>query len=241
MNKPLISVILPVYNEAGNLQPLTAEFKSTFKSLEMTYEIVFVDDNSDDDSAAEIAALQQEAPNIVYVKHCRNYGQSAAFATGFKIARADIFLTMDADGQNVPEDAGKLLHKLADGFDAVYGVRKRRSDSRIKKLSSQIGNKFRDLVTGVKVHDAGCSYRVFYRHTVQDLPVFNGLHRFLPTLWQIHGFRVGHVTVNHRQRTMGVSKYGIRNRAFRGVHDCLAIRWYRQRALPDIALEQSLN
>lgn len=240
MDKPLISVILPVYNEAGNLTPLTGEFQAAFEKLEIDFEIIFVDDNSTDDSAAEIAAIQKQYINktrVIYVKHRKNYGQSAAFATGFKIAQADILLTMDADGQNVPGDVPRLLHKLAEGFDAVYGVRQKRSDTKVKKLSSKIGNRFRDAVTGVKVHDAGCSYRVFYKHTIADMPLFNGLHRFLPTLWKIHGFNVGHVAVSHRQRTIGVSKYGIRNRAFRGIADCLAMRWYRKRALPGIRLD----
>ena len=237
MDKPLISVILPVYNEAGNLTPLTKEFQNALAALGIDFEIIFVDDNSNDGSAAEIAALQKQYAGITYVKHRKIYGQSAAFVTGFKIAKADILLTMDADGQNVPGDAPRLLHKLAEGFDAVYGVRQKRSDTKVKKLSSKIGNRFRDAVTGVKVHDAGCSYRVFYKRTVQELPAFNGLHRFLPTLWKIHGFKVGHVAVSHRQRTIGVSKYGIRNRAARGIADCLAMRWYRKRALPDIRLE----
>lgn len=240
MDKPLISVVLPVYNEFGNLTSLTEEFRAVFAKLEIAFEIIFVDDNSSDASAAEIAAIQKQyidIADIIYVKHHKNYGQSAAFATGFKIAKADILLTMDADGQNVPGDVPKLLHKLADGFDAVYGVRQKRSDTKIKKLSSKIGNRFRDAVTGVKVHDAGCSYRVFYKRTIIDLPLFNSLHRFLPTLWKIHGLKVGHVMVSHRQRTIGVSKYGIRNRAFKGIADCLAMRWYRKRALSGISLD----
>lgn len=235
MSEPQLSVVLPVYNEAGNLAPLAAEFKAALDEVGLSYEIIFVDDNSNDGSAAEIANLQKTHANVVYVKHSENYGQSAAFATGFKYARAELLLTMDADGQNVPADLGKMLSKLKDGYDAVYGVRQKRADTKVKKLSSKIGNKFRDAVTGVKVHDAGCSYRVFYKYTVKDLPVFNGLHRFLPTLWQIHGFKVGYVPVAHRQRTLGVSKYGIGNRAFRGVADCFAMHWYRKRALPNIA------
>lgn len=239
MKKPLVSAILPVYNEVGNLTSLTKEFRDVFARLEIDFEIIFVDDNSNDDSAAEIAAIQKQYANIAeitYIKHRKNYGQSAAFATGFKIARADILLTMDADGQNVPGDLPKLLQKLADGFDAVYGVRQKRSDTLIKRISSKTGNCFRDIVTGVKIKDAGCSYRVFYKRTVTGLPVFNGLHRFLPTLWKIHGLKVGYVAVSHRPRTIGVSKYGIRNRALRGIADCLAMRWYRKRALPDISL-----
>lgn len=234
MNEPQLSVVLPVYNEAGNLTPLAAEFKAALDEEGFSYEIIFVDDNSSDNSADEIKHLQKIYDNVVYVKHGKNYGQSAAFATGFKAARAGLILTMDADGQNVPADLGKMLHKLAEGYDAVYGVRQKRADTRVKKLSSKIGNKFRDAVTGVKVHDAGCSYRVFYKYTVRDLPIFNGLHRFLPTLWNIHGFKVGHVPVAHRQRTLGVSKYGIGNRAFRGVADCFAMHWYRKRALPNV-------
>lgn len=244
MNKPLISVILPVYNEAGNLTALTKEFQDAFAKLEIGFEIIFVDDNSSDDSAAEIAAIQKQYGNIagiIYIKHRKNYGQSAAFATGFKMARADILLTMDADGQNVPGDLPKLLHKLAEGFDAVYGVRQKRVDTLIKRISSKTGNYFRDIVTGVKVKDAGCSYRVFYKRAVTGLPAFNGLHRFLPTLWKIHCFKVGYVAVSHRPRTIGVSKYGIRNRALRGVADCLAMRWYRKRALPDISLDSAME
>lgn len=241
MNQSFVSVILPVHNEAGNLGPLVKEFKAAFDAQGLNYEIIFVNDASTDGSAEEIGHLQNIYPNIVCVKHAKNYGQSAAFASGFKVAKGDIFLTMDADGQNVPNDLDKLLAKLAEGYDAVYGVRQKRSDSAVKKLSSKIGNKFRDAVTGVKVHDAGCAYRVFYKHTLNGLPVFNGLHRFLPTLWSIHGFKVGHVPVGHRPRIRGVSKYGIKNRAFRGIGDCLAMRWYRKRALPGVNFDVISN
>lgn len=234
------SIILPCFNEEGALPPLVAEVGSVFRGLGQPFEIVVVDDFSTDGTAAVAAALRAEHTTVRLVRHLRNCGQSAAVATGFRAARGRVLVTLDADGQNDPHDLPRLIERLQDS-DVVIGVRARRHDSWVRKMSSRIGNGFRNLVTGDRVRDAGCALRVLKREVARELPVFNGLHRFLPTLARYQGFRVDEVEVNHRPRTSGVSKYGIGNRAFRGIYDCFAMRWWRARAVParrfDLAAE----
>lgn len=236
------SIILPCFNEEGALPPLVAEVDAVFSGLGRPFEIVVVDDFSTDGTARVADGLARANAAVRLVRHVRNCGQSAAVATGFRSARGRVLITLDADGQNDPNDLPRLIERLAD-HDVVIGVRARRHDSWVRKMSSRIGNGFRNLVTGDKVRDAGCALRVLKREVARELPVFNGLHRFLPTLARYQGFTVAEVDVNHRPRTSGVSKYGIGNRAFRGIYDCFAMRWWRARAVParrfDLATEST--
>jgi glycosyltransferase involved in cell wall biosynthesis len=226
-----LSVVLPCFNEAGSLPALTAELLDVLGKVGLPFEVLYVDDTSTDASPAILAGLQRQHPEIRVIRHARNCGESAAQATGFRHARGELLITMDSDGQNDPSDIPRLLAALRTA-DCVCGVRTTRRDDWVKRLSSAIGNGVRRLITGDRVTDAGCTYRALRRAALAELPVFNGMHRFLPTLLRIQGWSVVEIPVGHRPRTAGVSKYGIGNRMLRGLTDCVAIRWYRRRAVP---------
>lgn len=230
-DRPLLSVVLPCHDESGSLPRLVEEIRSRLQQSSIDFEIVCVDDASDDDTAAVVERLRAEDPRIVLVRHALRCGQSAALVTGFCASRGVHLATLDADGQNDPADLPAMLARLQH-CDVVCGVRQKRHDDWVRRLSSKIGNGFRNAVTGVRVTDAGCAARVFRREVVAEMPVFNGMHRFFSTLAQIQGFRVEEMPVRHRERSAGRSHYGIGNRALRGILDCLAMRWYRRRAFP---------
>jgi len=230
MSEVAVSVVFPVYNEEENLRPLVAELKDVLNSLAMSFEIISVDDCSTDSSVAVVRELQQQHPELRLVRHCINSGESAATATGFAHSRGDIIITMDADQQNDPADIPALL-KALEGYDGVCGVRRTREDDWLKRISSKIANAFRNWTTKDIIADAGCTFRALRRAALAEIPVFNGMHRFLPTLMRLQGFTVTEILVNHRPRTRGVSKYGLGNRMFRGLVDCVAIMWWRKRCV----------
>ncbi len=234
---PQVSVVLPVFNEADNLPGLVEEIAATLRATGRTFEILAVDDGSTDGSAAVLAGLRTRHPELRLLRHRRNFGQSAAYASGCARARGEVIATLDADGQNDPADLPALLTALTPGVACVTGIRLRRQDSRVKRLSSRLANAYRNWITGDHVSDAGCTFRVIRRAALREVPVFNGQHRFLPSLLRWQGFTVVELPVNHRPRTRGVSKYGIGNRLWRGLRDCLAMRWYAARALPADRLE----
>jgi glycosyltransferase involved in cell wall biosynthesis len=229
---PELSVVLPCFEEEDSVPPLVEELRATLGRLGRPFEIVCVDDASGDGTLAALRRLAATAPELRIVRHALRCGQSAALASGFAAARGTILLTLDADGQNDPADLPALLDALAAGADAACGVRVDRHDGWVRRVSSRIGNGFRDVVTGVKVRDAGCAIRAIRRECLAELPVFNGLHRFLPTLLRLQGFRVVELPVHHRPRRAGTSKYGVGNRIFRGITDCLVMRWFARRLPP---------
>lgn len=229
---PEVSIVLPVFNERDNLGPLLAEIRTALESAGRRYEVLAVDDASTDGSAATLEALKTAHPQLRLLRHRRNCGQSAAFAAGFAHARGAVVVMLDADGQNDPHDIPALLDALRPGIDCVTGVRRKRQDSAVKRFSSRIANAYRNWITGDHVTDAGCTFRAVRRAALREVPVFNGLHRFLPTILRRQGFRVVEIPVNHRPRTRGVSKYGVGNRLWRGLRDCFAMRWYAARAIP---------
>jgi len=225
------TVVLPVFNERENLEPLLEELEPVLSSLGGGYEVIAVDDGSTDGSWEELQRLQRRWPWLRVVRHRFNAGQSAAFLTGFARARGEVVITLDADGQNDPRDIPSMLARLRGAVAAVCGVRQKRQDPWIRRVSSRVANGFRNRVTGDRVADAGCALRVMRRSALGELPPFNGLHRFLPSVLRFQGYEVLEVPVGHRPRTRGHSKYGIGNRLWRGLVDCLAMRWYRARAL----------
>jgi len=229
---PELSVVLPCFEEQGSLPALIAELRAVLGGLRQRYEIVCVDDASGDGTADVVRRLATAAPELRLLRHTRRCGQSAALVTGLRAARGAILLTLDADGQNDPADLPRLLAELHAGADAACGVRVQRHDGWLRRASSRVGNAFRDVVTGVKVRDAGCALRALRRECLYELPVFNGLHRFIPTLLRLQGFTVVEVPVGHRPRRAGVSKYGVGNRALRGLVDCFAMRWLARRLPP---------
>jgi len=238
MSEVEISVVVPVFDEAGNLAPLMAEIAAAMKSVGHGYEVVFVDDRSSDGSLAELEELQRSDPAVRIGRHSTRCGQSAALATGFRLSSGRVIVTMDADRQNDPVDIPRLVQALEGDVACVCGVRESRQDDLVKRVSSKVANWFRNLVTGDRIRDAGCTYRAIRQDAIAELPIFNGMHRFLPTLLRAQGYRVEEITVGHRPRTVGQTKYGVGDRLWRGIRDCIAIRWYTTRAIKGARLSR---
>lgn len=233
----LLSVVIPAYNEVDNVAPLVEEVACALAGLDGGFEIVVVDDASTDGTVDALRGMGHSALRPVF--HRFNCGQSAAVASGFRHARGEWVATLDGDGQNDPSDLpGMLERALAEGADCVTGVRRRRQDDVVRRISSRVANRFRDWITGDHVTDSGCGVRVVRRAALREVPVFNGMHRFLPTLLRGQGFSVVEHEVNHRERRAGVSKYGVGNRLWRGIRDCFGVRWYLRRAVPAARTEE---
>ena len=226
---PLISVVVPVKDEAGNVAPLAREIVAALKGE--PHEILFVDDGSSDGTAAALTALKAEIPELRVLSHSRNLGQSRGIRTGVHAARGGIIVTLDGDGQNDPADIPKLLSALrADPQTAmVSGVRIRRQDSASRRLASRLGNGFRSALLGDGATDTGCGLKAFRRAMFLELPYFDHLHRFLIALVQREGGKVSFVPVNHRPRLTGASKYTNLGRLLVSVQDLLGVRWLQQR------------
>jgi len=225
-----LSIVIPVYNERDNLVPLEEKLEEELSKLMISYEIIFVDDGSEDGSSHIIKSLKKNNPRLKLIQLEKNHGQSAAFAAGFKSAKGQIFVTLDADMQNNPADIPLLLEKMQD-FDVVCGWRFKRNDPWIKKISSKIGNGVRNWLSQEEIADTGCSLKAFRRECFENVKLFKGMHRFFPTLMKMEGFRVTQVKVSHHARLHGQSKYNIRNRLFSSLHDLMAIRWMKKRQI----------
>ena len=238
-----ISIVIPVYNEEANIQPLVAEVTQVFKGRE--YEIILVDDCSTDGSWAQLQQLRSENPRLRALRHSLRCGQSTAIWNGVKAARAAVVATLDGDGQNDPADLPALLQALQeantganagvnDGADRrvamVAGWRTHRKDSAVKLLSSRIANGIRRSLLRDGTPDTGCGIKVFYRDVFIGLPYFDHMHRFLPALVQRTGRTVISAPVKHRPRLRGKSKYGIWNRLWVGIVDLLGVAWLMRRS-----------
>lgn len=233
-SQPWISVVIPIKDERDNLRPLTDQLLKVLQTREESdtapFEIIYVDDGSSDGSSELLDRLAAEHPPVTVWHFDRNYGQSAGFDAGFKRSTGALIATMDGDLQNDPADIGVLLAHAKD-YDLVCGWRTNRHDSLIRKISSRVANAVRSAVTGDRVHDTGCSLKLFRRPVVDRLQMFTGMHRFFPALALMHGFTVTEVPVRHHPRTHGVSKYGVGNRLFKGLYDLIAVRWMQTRVL----------
>lgn len=227
---PYLSVVIPVYNERDNIVPLTEELVGVLEDLRRSYEIIFVDDGSTDGSAEQLELVRKRFSGIQIIRFKKNCGQTAAFDAGFKAARGDVIVTMDADMQNDPHDIPTLLADIGE-YDLVCGWRQRRNDSIIRKLSSVIANGIRNWLSGETIKDVGCSLKAFRREYAQRLKLYTGMHRFFPTLVKLEGGTVKEVPVNHRPRRHGTAKYNIRNRILRSFLDLLAVCWMKNRYL----------
>jgi len=223
-----LSIVIPVFNERDNLVPLEEKLETELAKLDLSYEIILVDDGSVDGSHHIINSLKKNNPRLRLIRFGNNHGQSAAFAAGFKAARGKIFVTLDADMQNNPADIPLLLDEMKN-FDVVCGWRFKRNDPWIKRVSSKIGNAVRNKLSHEEIADTGCSLKAFRRECFDKVKMFKGMHRFFPTLMKMEGFRVTQVKVSHYPRLHGVSKYNIRNRLFSSLHDLMAIRWMKKR------------
>ena len=226
--RPQLSAVVPAYNEAGSLPPLLAELRAALDASGRTWEIVLVDDGSTDGSRELAAAEAARDPRVRALALERNAGQSAALAAGLVRARGDVVVTLDADLQNDPADLPLLLAAL-EHADVVSGIRAQRRDSWVRLVSSRIANAVRRGVLGDPVTDIGCSFKAYRRETLADMPMFVGVHRFLPALCVFRGARFAEVKLRHRARVHGVSKYGVGNRLWRGIADLVGVQWLKTR------------
>jgi len=228
LSSPEISVVIPVYNEEENLPLLAAEIQGAMRSLGRPYEVIYVDDGSTDGSGEVLLGLAREDPAVRVVHQRRNSGQTAALDAGFRLARGAIVVTLDSDLQNDPADIPRLL-ALMDRYDVVSGVRTQRRDTWVRKASSRIANRVRNRLTHDSVTDVGCSLRACRADLLRRVPMFTGMHRFLPTLLKMAGARTTEIPVNHRPRLHGQPKYNISNRLWRALADLFAVRWMQKR------------
>jgi dolichol-phosphate mannosyltransferase len=238
MDAPVLSAVVPVRDEAGNIDRLVAELERALRPLKR-FEIVYVDDGSADGTAAALAAAAQRLPELRVLTHARSCGQSAALLTGIRAARADWIVTLDGDGQNDPADVARLLKaceaelkRLGDPEAAlmVCGRRATRRDSFVKRASSRVANAVRARVLGDGTPDTGCSLKLFRRADFLSFPYFDHMHRFLPALMLRRGGRVLSVAVGHRPRLSGKSNYGVFDRLWVGIVDLLGVMWLMRRA-----------
>ena len=226
-----ISIIIPVKDEEKNISSLAEEIEMNMEATSWSWECLWIDDGSTDQTAAALEQIAARDARHQFLILSRNYGQSAALYTGFCHSNGKVLVTMDGDGQNDPSDIPVLVNHLLDNdLDAVNGWREKRRDSFVRKASSSIANAFRNWLTKDQVKDVGCSMRAFRHPCVERVPLFKGMHRFLPTLFRIAGYqRIIEVPVKHRPRRHGYTKYGVHNRLWVGIIDCLAVRWMKAR------------
>lgn len=227
----LISIIIPVFNEEENVQDLALEISSVMNSCGWKWECIWVDDGSTDSTNQKLTLIRSSEPRHKIFTLERNFGQSASMVFGFRKASGEIFVTLDGDGQNDPAGIPGLVAKLIEeNADMVNGTRSKRENSLTRKLASRIANGFRNIITGEHVRDVGCTLRAFRGVCVQDIPVFKGTHRFIPTLVKIAGYvKIIEMPVKHRPRVKGESKYGISNRLWVGIADTFAVCWMKRR------------
>jgi glycosyltransferase involved in cell wall biosynthesis len=227
---PEISIVVPAYNEEESLIPLASAITETLAVHGVAYEILFVDDGSMDHTARVVRELAVRQREVRLIRFRYNAGQSAALDAGFKQARGQVVVTLDADLQNDPHDIPRLLEMLKD-YDVVCGIRQGRQDTWLRRMSSTFANDLRRRVLHDDIVDVGCSLRAYRRYCLASIKLYNGMHRFLPVLLQIEGFHIGQVPVRHHPRQYGRSKYNTRNRAWRALLDLLAVRWMQSRRL----------
>ncbi|MBW7897737.1 Undecaprenyl-phosphate 4-deoxy-4-formamido-L-arabinose transferase [Candidatus Brocadiaceae bacterium B188] len=225
---PDISIVIPVYNEADNIEPLGHSIINAMQG--QNYEVIFVDDGSTDGSNHKLDEWCARYTNFRTIHFKTNAGQTAAMDAGFKHASGKYVISMDADMQNDPADIPRLIEKLS-MYDLVCGWRQKRNDPWIKRISSKVANFIRNKLSQEDIKDTGCSLKAYRRECLRRIKLYNGMHRFLPTLFKMEGFTVTEIVVGHYPRKFGKSKYGISNRAFRAFIDLLVVRWMKKRKL----------
>ncbi|NKB90149.1 MAG: glycosyltransferase [Acidobacteria bacterium] len=205
-----LSIVIPLHNEAENVEPLVDEIFETVGALDLRFELILVDDGSRDETFDRLRRRAAQHPNVRLIRFARNYGQTAGLSAGFHAARGPLIVTLDGDLQNDPRDIPALLTKLDEGYDVVSGWRKNRQDTFINRtLPSRIANRLISRSTGVTLHDYGCALKVYRKSVLDRFELYGQLHRFLPALCAMAGARVAEIVVNHRARERGATKYGI--------------------------------
>lgn len=222
-----LSVVIPVFNEQENIAALAARLREALADFAGPLEFLFVDDGSTDATLEELRRAQRADPRIRVVRLRKNMGQTAAMEAGFHFSRGASVVTIDGDLQNDPADIPALVAKLGE-YDVVCGVRVKRQDTWMKRVSSRIANGVRNWATGDDIIDTGCTLKAFRGDRVRQLKLYKGMHRFLPTLLKMQGCRVVQVPVRHHPRLGGQSKYGTLGRMFKGIEDLFAVRWMKK-------------
>jgi glycosyltransferase involved in cell wall biosynthesis len=237
---PDVSIVVPVFNETGNVGPLAREIAAAFAG--QAYEMIFVDDASTDSTRADLIALKADLPSLRVLSHQRNSGQSRSVRTGILVARAPIVVTMDGDGQNDPADAPRLAARLLASPNQVAlvgGQRVKRQDSLAKKFASKVGNGVRKRLLKDGAEDTGCGLKAFRREAFLRLPYFDHIHRYLPALMIREGYQVAFEPVGHRARMAGASKYTNLGRLWASLSDLLGVMWLNSRSrLPGVVAEE---
>ena len=226
-----LSVVIPTYNEQETVMALLDRLAETFEPMDMAVEVVMVDDGSTDKTRAILVEQKKTRPWLRIIALDQNRGQTCAMAAGFKHARADVIATLDADLQNDPMEIPRLMEMLSEECDMVTGWRVKRDDPWLRLVSTRVANGVRNKLSGETIHDSACSLKVYKRKCVENLALFNGMHRFMPTLVKMQGFSVKEVPVTHSARYAGQAKYGMWNRVFKAFIDLLAVRWMKKRYL----------
>ena len=232
MNKlnNLISIVVPVYNESDSIRLLINEIINVMKSHQLLFELIIVNDGSVDRTSNVLENLSLEIKQLTVINLRKNYGQTAALAAGFDHSNGDIIVTLDGDLQNDPNDIPKLITNINEGYDLICGWRFHRKDKLLnRRIPSQIANRLIGNVTGIHLHDYGCSLKAFKHEIIKDIKLYGELHRFLPVLANIEGAKIKEIKVNHRSRKYGQSKYGI-DRTFRVLMDLLTV-WFMNKFL----------
>jgi len=228
--QPKLSVIIPLYNEGANIEPLWHELSATLSTLPKS-EVIFVNDGSTDDSAEKLRRIAQEDERVKVILFANNAGQTAAMGAGVEHATGDIIIFMDGDRQNDPADINRLLAKLDEGYDVVSGWRKERQDAFLRSALSRLANRLVSVTTGIKLHDTGCSLKAFRASFIHRIEFTGEVHRLLPVYAAWQGARITEIQVNHRPRVAGVSKYGF-SRIVKLLLDLLVaqftVRWRRR-------------
>ena len=226
-----LSVIAPAYNEAAGIAPLVQRLADVFTPLRMAFEVIIVDDGSTDDTRKNLLELSRRHPWLRVIGLTQNSGQTAAMDAGFKAARGRIWATLDADLQNDPAEIPRLMALLGPDVDMVNGWRQKRRDNAWRRVQTRIANAVRNALSGETIHDSACSLKVYKRPCLQGLTLYRGMHRFLPTLVKMRGYRVIEIPVSHHPRAFGATKYKFGDRAVRAFIDLLAVRWMKNRWL----------
>jgi glycosyltransferase involved in cell wall biosynthesis len=225
-NSITLSIIIPVFNEEQNLSPLYSELVDVLTKLDITYEIIYIDDGSADRSYEILSSIHEKGKFVKVIQFRKNFGQTAAFAAGFDAAKGDLILTIDADGQNDPHDIPLLLETLQSGdYDFVTGWRINRHEPLVRKILSKTANLLISRITQLVIHDRGCSLKLFKREVIKNIRLYGQLHRFLPELASVIGVRIAEVPVNDRSRRSGKSKYGSISRTPRVILDLITVTY----------------
>jgi len=229
---PYLSLVIPCYNEEENVPTLLQRVEAALATTNKTFEVVLVDDGSTDSTPRLLADAMKSKPWLRVIRMAKNGGQSAAFEAGFEAARGQIIATIDADLQNDPEEIPRLLPLLDErNVDMITGWRKDRQDTPFRRWQSRQANKIRNWISRDNVNDSASSLKLYRAHAIKGLRLFNGAHRFFPTLVKMRGYTVYETPVKHSARFAGTAKYGFRNRALRAFIDLLGVRWMKERYL----------